>query len=313
MAVEANVQLLAALRCPLCREPLDGGAPTRCGDCATAYHAACVAELGVPCATLGCSSRPAPARGPKPAAAAAPLREVLGPLAAAWLVFLAWPLALPIAGLALARAWSHPRRRRLLPAVCLGSPFVAVPLLSAAAAVVGYATGTAEVVLARGERYVGLDPVTRCGQRSGPYFGNEPISATTHDLVLRGLIRLLGPMPGAYDGPLPTGPEALALLAGPSARIGCVEQLDDRGAASRVELLAVGRTLVLDAPAALGVGGVTRGSPLRPVWYVPLDETGLLVAAPGEPADALVFDLRAGRAVALVVLRPRPSLSAADR
>lgn len=66
--LDARVQRDApGVRCPLCLGELDqppgGDQPpgvSSCPDCATTYHAACVKELEVPCATLGC------ARGPKP-------------------------------------------------------------------------------------------------------------------------------------------------------------------------------------------------------------------------------------------------------
>lgn len=318
MVVATKVRLLAArVCCPLCRGSLEtpDDPAARCFACGTAYHAACVAELGVACTTIGCARGPAyPAPRLVPLAAPPPRVELLArppglawPLVVTWLLVAFWPLALVGWGWALRRAWRRPRRARAVAAALVLSPFVALPALSAGRAVVAYASGSAVLVTSRLEPYVGLDPEVRCPQQEGGHVGRAS-TFDVHDLVVRGLARLLGPMPGGYDGPLPPASEAAALLAGPAARLGSTLDSPEWGS-ERLVVVAGGRPIALELPwtlTAYAFGTDARTS--RPVRVVPLDGRSFLVAALGDPASALVCDAEAGRAVALVPFRssPRP-------
>lgn len=70
----------ARRRCPLCHDGLPRDAVTRaCPECDTAYHVACLTELGG-CATAGCAGRPALATV-EAAAVAAPGKDAPAPAA----------------------------------------------------------------------------------------------------------------------------------------------------------------------------------------------------------------------------------------
>lgn len=138
------------------------------------------------------------------------------PTVLSWPLFAVFPpFALPTWGWALWRA-ARRGRRSVLGAVLL-CPLVAVPLLSAGLALVGYATGTAtlEGRGLPGPGYSNLDRTLRCRQSSGGCVvtGHEPFTILPNNLVLHALGAVLGAMPGAYDGPYPTEDEAFALLA----------------------------------------------------------------------------------------------------
>lgn len=307
MVVEAKVVRLLAtrLRCPLCLSELDEPPVAAvCPGCATACHAACVAELGVACPTLGCAVR----RGG--GVVVRPRVGLLWPLVLTWLLFgPLWPGALAAWGWAL---WRARRRRRRVALALLASPFVVVPACSVGVAVAGYSAGTATLTSLDdldGKRRRGYDPELRCGidyVSCHVTFGPELLSIDLHEAVLRGLLQHLGPMPGAYTGPIPSRVEAHALLqrrvttsCGPE---GPVLFADPQEPPGRLFLVVEGRLLPID----VGYPGdlwplVSPGSDreCRIGRAVPIDglEQALLVAGadtnpwapPGE--TALLVDL----------------------
>ena len=106
-----------------------------------------------------------------------PATGLLWPLASTWLLFVWWPMALPLWCWALRRAWRRPRRAWALAATLLLSPFVVVPGLSAARAVHDYRSGKAVLVTSWSDVYTGLDPEVRCAQRVGRDSGAELFSS----------------------------------------------------------------------------------------------------------------------------------------
>lgn len=298
--VDAKVRPLSVTpRCPLCHNALGAEPAATCPACRTAYHAACVAELEVACATLGCVHGPAlaPPRASLAAVADEP-PSPLWPLVFTWLLFaLAWPVGLVTWGWALKRARRHPRLR--VAVTLLASPFVAIPLCTVVDAVQSYVRGTAVVTLPP-ERFrtsTGLDPLVRCEeQRAGVVFGPDLLSRGTNELVLHDLARLFGPMAGGYDGPLPTGAEAGAALEG--------GLLGTRSADGRWVTDAQGFSFDFDFRAELArdVLGYHPDGPRR-VRFAWLEARSLLVALEGRPREAVLCDLRAKRPVARIHLR----------
>ncbi len=307
--------MATTLRCPLCFARFTGrdGPLARCAACATPSHGACVAELGVACATLGCARGPRPR--PHPAAPqTAPPPGLLWPLAFTWLLFVAWPFALLVWLLTLGRAWSRPRRARSLAAALLLSPFVAVPLLAAVRACHGYASGTAVLEVGRDEE-PGLDPEVRCPRRHGSYFEAQPLSRWTNELVLRGLTRLLGVLPGGYDGPLPSTARAADLVVGaaiqtiaPGVQPGTGPSSATLDRTLRLDLEERSLRLELSWPLT---AEVLRQDPVavwHPVRVARVGRRAVLLAAADDPSVAALVDLRTNRVVAAVPLSHRTGL-----
>lgn len=358
MTVDAKVRLLAArLRCPLCLEPLEaatppfdvpqgpvdstatspttapGDAPATCPDCSTAYHAACVVELGVFCTTIGCAQgpKPPPKRGHTIGVQVRPRLGLVVPLVLTWLLYLPWPLGLIAWGWTLWRARRR-RRRSAWAAAVLLSPFVAVPLWSAAAAVHGYATGTAELTrtprpFGSGSGAVVFDPIdrdVRCPVRFGGLTLGPGLPELVNEAVLRGLAWLFGPMADAYTGPLPTQAEAAELLAraapttiGQAAPALRAPAGFSAAHAGRLRLTLDGEPLDLAVPYQLfweaGIDPRATSGPCV-IRAVRLDPGGLLVSvsveadgprSPSPPSPrALLFDLTRKRAVCALWLVP---------
>lgn len=330
MVVEAKVRLLATrLRCPLCLGPLDeppadgaATAPAPCPGCATAYHAACVAELGVACTTLGCAlgPKPPPKRGLAIPVDVRPRAGLVMPLALTWLFYVPWPLGLIAWGWALWRARRR-RGRAAWAAAVLLSPFVVVPAWSAGAAVHGYATGTA-VLSPPGwgaptlRTTLSLDPEVRCLVRHSGLVLGPDLPEAANELVLRGLTRLFGPMAHAYTGPIPTPAQARVLLErAPATPVATPlpSPYSDDGALLQVTL--DGRTELLRVPGELHWRAIPHEAATGPslVRAAALDGGGLLVAVEPPPDSrrspqpwALLCDRAQGRAVALVWLLADP-------
>jgi hypothetical protein len=119
-----------------------------------------------------------------------------------------WPLVL-MAPVALGLSWRWRRYALLL------TPVV-IPATAFASGVLGYATGTGEIMGygLPGAEYFNLDRQTRAPIWNGGcvIFGPEIATLVPNNLALELMGRLFGVMPFAYDGPYPTRDEALALL-----------------------------------------------------------------------------------------------------
>jgi len=244
--LDARVQLdTAGVRCPLCRGELDqpagGDQPpgvSTCPDCATTYHAACVKELGVLCATLGC------ARGPKP----------------------------PAARLADSKPRPPPRWRAvgLLVAALL---FFAPLALFALVGLVGL---------------FGSVRVTRVPPPPAPEPPRDPA------------VRL----PGAPDGPLPGAAEARTAFLEHGTTISVALEPPRGVTPGRLLVPRGGLQVAVEVPAEVYERAVgSDPAPTRTVRAVWLDERSLLLAARGGVLkEALLCDLEARRAVALLDL-----------
>ena len=366
MAVEAKIRLLAArLRCPLCLGPLEEAPPdlapatvpvdspgvvaadpttaappdppATCPSCATAYHAACVAELGVACTTLGCAQGPKAPQKRGAAVQGIEVRPRIGlvvPLVLTWLLYIPWPLGLIAWGWAVWRARRR-RRRAPLAAALLLSPFVVVPAWCAGAAVHGYATGTAVLTWSSGgfgDRSglvdLPLDPEVRCRVEYRGLTLGPGLPDLVNELVLRGLARLFGPMARSYTGPLPTRAEVASLLAqappttigregSPALRAPVGRPWDPEGFSDgHLGLTLDGEAVDLAIPGELfwqaGLDDRATSGPCV-VRTARLDPGGLLVSisveeGPGGPSvqirRTLLFDLTSKRAVAALWLIP---------
>ncbi len=259
------------------------------------------------------------------------------PLVCTWLLYwLLWPAGLAPWGWALLRA-SRRRRRAAWAAALLASPFVVLPACSAGVAVGGYFTGTAFLTrqdLDRKRVTPVFDPALRCNVHYEMFPvspGPELFSTEVHELVLRGLIRLLGPMPGAYTGPIPTSVEAHALLQrrvstsrGPEGPVLFLDPCNPPKGRGRLLLVVEGRLLPIDVDhpdqlwPLVSPGGDRE---CRVGRAVPLDgyEQALLVAGAGtDPWErengetALLVDLAHRRVVCRVWASPTPVLAVGE-
>ncbi len=321
---------------PTTTAPLDP--PATCPGCATAYHAACVAELGVACTTLGCAQGPKapPTRGGRPVVGleVRPRVGLVVPLVLTWLLYIPWPLGLIAWGWAVWRARRR-RRRAPLAAALLLSPFVVVPAWCAVAAVHGYATGTAVLTWSSGgfgDRSgladLPIDPEVRCRVEYRGLTLGPGLPDLVNELVLRGLARLFGPMARSYTGPLPTRAEVASLLAqappttigregSPALRAPVGRPLDPEGFSDgHLGLTLDGEAVDLAIPGELfwqaGLDDRATSGPCV-VRTARLDPGGLLVLisveeGPGGPSvqirRTLLFDLTSKRAVAALWLIP---------
>lgn len=138
----------------------------------------------------------------------------------------AWALALGVSsllaivlGVALAARLAR-RGRRAAAAISLALSPTILPPLAVASAVRDHAAGSAAVWrLTRPESsFDRLDPVLRCPRvrAAGGLYGAWGLP---HDLALRALVALRGPIAGTYDGPLPDAHEAAALLKASEHRL----------------------------------------------------------------------------------------------
>jgi hypothetical protein len=237
--LDARVQPdTSGVRCPLCLGELGAAQPpavSTCPDCATTYHAACVQELGVPCATLGC------ARGPKP------------------------PVGRPA-------DTKPPPPLRLRPGLLVTALFFLAPI--------------ALVTLSRSVQ------VTRAAPERGP-----PEPPRRRDPVV---VRL----PGAPDGPLLSAEEARAAFVERGTTLSVALEPPQGAKPGRLLVPREGLQLVVEVPAEVFVRAVGPDpAPTRSVRAVWLDERTFLMAARGGVLkEALLCDLQAGRAVALLDL-----------
>ena len=98
----------------------------------------------------------------------------------------------------------------------LVSPFLVTAIFSCANGVCGYCTGTARLrtVGLPGPGFFNLDRTYRCYRSTSGCVvnGSEQWTHMPYNAAVVGLIKAFGPMPGAYTGPYPTGPEADSLL-----------------------------------------------------------------------------------------------------
>lgn len=120
--------------------------------------------------------------------------------------------------------WRAPRLAKWFVA---GSPYVLVPALGTVLGAMTYFTGTARLasVGLPGAEFYNLDPVYRVYRSSSGCIvtGSEAFWQLPNNLVVQGLVRVLGPMRGAHTGKYPTRDEATAAI-----EVGSVEvSVDD--------------------------------------------------------------------------------------
>lgn len=133
-------------------------------------------------------------------------KAFLGSLVVAWApAFVFWPagyvLWLPF-GL-----WLLSRRWWLAPLSAVVTPAVVMPTSTVLGATIAYASGSAALQTygMPDPEFDNLDPTWRMHWRTRGCVvdGTEFLTDEPHNATLRLLVTLLGPMPGAWDGPIP--------------------------------------------------------------------------------------------------------------
>ena len=197
---------------------------------------------------------------------------------AAFLV--SWTAAVSFTGIALLVATLRAPRR--VPFVLLLCPLLLVPIASFGWGAAAYASGTA-VLWTCGmpedhERLIDLE--TRCAwQSSGcERDGSEIFWQPAHNLAVRSLTRLLGPMPGSYDGLVPDPGEVLETARRPYGWLSEPEAACRWRALVEAELPALPCRLCSSVKKRLRV--------------VEVDDRGLLLA---DRHAAHLYDRRTGR------------------
>jgi len=182
------------------------------------------------------------------------------------------------------------RKRKAVLSLLL-TPLVALPLINVLFATGTYWGGTAELrgVGLPGPNYRSLDPVVRCSRRSSGCLvdGSEVLTQTPHNLALRAWGALCGPMPGAYDGPLPTLEEALTFVREEGLVVSQqeLEAGQIQVGARRVEADLEG----LDLPRHFAQVGHLE---VQSLWFALYQEWALIVVG---SEHVLLIDLESGR------------------
>jgi hypothetical protein len=132
-----------------------------------------------------------------------------------------WPLAVLAVATGVLVSLRASRREGAL--LILLSPFLVVPIFCFAGGIVGYARGEARLRAAGlpGPEFHNLDRDLRCYRSTSGCLvdGSEAFTHGPNNAAVRLMIRLFGPMLGAYLGPYPTREEAWALADAAPARV----------------------------------------------------------------------------------------------
>ncbi|MCB9698735.1 MAG: hypothetical protein H6738_18280 [Alphaproteobacteria bacterium] len=112
--------------------------------------------------------------------------------------------------------WLFSRRWWLAPLSVVLTPAVVIPGSNVGSAVVAYASGTAELRTygMPDPEFFNLDPTWRMHWRTRGCVidGTEALTDEPYNATLKLLVTVFGPMPGAYDGPIPERAAAWAAL-----------------------------------------------------------------------------------------------------
>jgi hypothetical protein len=206
-----------------------------------------------------------------------------------WLLALAVPVVL-------LSAWetsmvAH-RRPALVGAALLASPIVVMPARDFVRAAQSYRDGSARLIrvgLPAGIPPFRLDPATRIPLHFSGCVTTDVWNARVwiNNETVQWLSATLGPMPGLYEGPLPTDEELVAAIA---------DGVSLRAAYDGAALTLDGETFALPRALALTLDGFLENDPDGSWWRAAVLHARLLVVREGRvDDDPHVFDLATGQ------------------